>query len=432
MGKDSILESVRHYLEEGADHIFIYDKSPADDIKQELKCLDNRFYSVYNDSRVLDKAVKKNTALKGLGTQIGYQHMLYDVIKEKTDWLAVVDSDEFITSRAMPNTTIRAMIKSKLFKCAVISVPYLLFSWGATKTTPRNDLRKTLNYRWSFDPRFSVKEAATAASLSRSFPGEQRSSYDAENTPAGGVRHHHSQHSFRDRHDFVENRLLFRTASVTEFDQHHAMLKSDEDVVCVPHTERQLQCAKDPMVSKRFCPSFTQYQSVDESMKYTAMHEKDVDKLLLGCFHYQVKSWADWADLKTARSQPLSLEDDKRYATTANRMNVQDDFMTKVRAPARLNHIAQVGADKTMARCVDYFAMGGGSPSSGSTVSFGPTSSPGASTTPEGVAKVLPTDPLQTAAGSKPHLHPQPLSSHGHKPAGGAAKVSEPCPSEML
>ena len=100
----------------------------------------------------------------------------------------MVDSDEFITSRAAPEKTLREMILEKYSDCGIISIPWLLYSWGTVQHTSKNNVRRALNYRWGYDKRYNIENITMV--------------------------------KFRNRDEFIESKVIFRT----DFVPHHSNL----------------------------------------------------------------------------------------------------------------------------------------------------------------------------------------------------------------
>ena len=339
-----LLEQVKHYLEEGADHIFIFDDDSSDATRSVLgSCVDAAHVTVY-DRTHFDSAqrLSQHEAYSRMYNEMGLRH--------RTRWLAVVDADEFISSRSQPHATVRELLNSSsLSSCDIISVPWILYAWGDVQHTPSNNLRYTLNYRAGYDQRFS-----------KGVEGETK---------------------FRERWDGENNKVIFRTRRVADYRETHSARLADHEqggLLCVPHTAPQLECAAQTartsglntsafhnIVHKsarnfldqynssqglpQFCPFSNRYRGMN-SLWRTFIMEEDVPQLELACFHYRVKSQDDWAR-KSAGGRFNAWEYKGQTESAANRADIHDDFMSSVRRPAREAHPDFLRAEELMSSC---------------------------------------------------------------------------------
>ena len=301
--------------------------------------MDPKYYSVYHEG---------DFPLQSSQQQLVIYSQMYHRIRKYTDWLAVVDVDEFITSRALPDMTIRELLESRLNSCALISVPWILFSWGNHSHTPRNRLRSELQWRWGYDQQFAMNVKGN---------------------------------KFHDRVNQVEVKMIFRTSKVFKFKVHHAQFNEKvQPFICIPHIEDHMSCAEHikeyPELSghdlatitntpagrnanftdavepsrQRGCPLHNRFRAGRHSLLSIALREADIDKLLLACFHYRIRSLDDW-QRKIDPSRLFSEKYQDANISIANRLDIHDDFMTAKREPARIGHAAQTNASLAMSKC---------------------------------------------------------------------------------
>lgn len=275
-------------------------------------------------------------------------------VRHRTKWLAVVDADEFISSRATPHLTVRELLKSNLADCGIVSIPWILFSWGNQTHDPQNQFRDTLFYRMGYDEQYDMHAA--------------------------------DDFKFRERWNGESNKVIFQTSKVSEYKLTHNARFTDEEnggLVCIPSTDTMLKCASDiedkldldafrAAVVKpekvfedihgnnqslpAYCPYSTRFIGVRSTYR-TYINEQDIPKLLLGCFHYRVKSQDDW-NRKTLGQRFNAWEYDDQYVKYANRLDVYDDFMVSVRKPARENHADYMKAAAMFQKCPSkYFGV---------------------------------------------------------------------------
>ena len=229
----SILEFIQHYLEEGADHIFIYDDQSVDELVSVLGCIDAQFFTIFTSS-----------SFKGLKNNLprNVNEKMYEMIRPQTHFLIVVDVDEFITSRSSPQLTIRDILLKNYSNCGIISVPWLLFSWGNATEIVRNNGRYSLFHRWGYHERYAVAEV-------------------------------HEDSAHRNRHNGAENKIIISTAHVPFLQRgYHASFERDQipsnvfdssssnststsssgssgdgsasGLVCIPHDNGLMACTK--------------------------------------------------------------------------------------------------------------------------------------------------------------------------------------------
>ena len=203
-------EFVRHYLEEGVDHFFVYNSMNAPHVQRELDCIDSKYYTV----------------LPHVGDQFKIatvRQNVYEMVRNQTEWLAVVDPDDFISSRAYPNNTIRELLDGGNHAvCKIITVPSINYAWGNTQETPVGNVRTTLTHRWGYEPKHNYTLARKTAKSNK----------------------------FADSFERAKNRLIVNTQHVRSIRTNSATLYK-RDNICVASTAAYMSCAhfaQDPAV----------------------------------------------------------------------------------------------------------------------------------------------------------------------------------------
>lgn len=289
----TMMEFIRHYLEEGVDHFFIHGKEPMDALVNNLKCIDSNLYTIYSEADF-----KRKDA--------------YKAVKSKAEWLIVAEMDDFISSRSLPGKTIKEFLTEEFKDCEVVQVPQLQFSWGDVKSTPTNHLRDSLPYRWGLDAKYS------------------------KNTTE-------KSYKFRDINERVANKVIVHTDKVDNVRSSVAFLKRQEDI-CIAFDGSELSCNGESDQSA-YCPPRKRYNA-RHSDKGVQLREVDVPHLQLASHHYRYGSDAEW--------NAKLLDSDRLYPhdkTFANRVDVKDAFFKEFRTPARVRHTQQQKADAIMRNC---------------------------------------------------------------------------------
>jgi len=203
-------EFVRHYLEEGVDHFFIYNSLNALHVHHELDCIDSKYYTVIPHT---SDTFKISTVRRDM----------YEMVRNQTEWLAVVDPDDFISSRAYPNSTIRELLNGGNHAvCKIITVPVINYAWGNTQETPVGNVRTTLTHRWGYESKHNYTLARKVAKSSK----------------------------FADSFEKAKNRLIVNTQHVRSIRTNSATLYK-RDNICVASTAAYMSCAhfaQDPAV----------------------------------------------------------------------------------------------------------------------------------------------------------------------------------------
>ena len=145
----SILEVVRHYIEEGVDHVYILNDRSTDKFRERLSCVPRERYSVWNLAMATDYG----------GHDLPDQHDVLTAMiptwRSETEWVIVVDADEFVASRSHPSLTIQEVLRLPILsKCDEVIMPWIRFVWGNLTTTPSN-IRTSHLWRFGYGEQFS-------------------------------------------------------------------------------------------------------------------------------------------------------------------------------------------------------------------------------------------------------------------------------------
>lgn len=297
-----ILEYFRHYFEEGVDHVFIIDDGSTDGTIEKLSCINNQYYTILSH-------VSRITGPGSIKVQRQAYHNVFPTLQNLTTWLVIVDTDEFISSRKFPHLTLKQLLQTSFSNCSMVSAPWIMYAFGNHIETPIGSVRSSLDYRWSFDPTYA------------------RNVTNVESKAA-------------DIHQGIENKQIYHTDSISDVDVHTGMLRKTGSI-CGPFHPYHHNClAGNCMIEK---PQKAGGKGPIR-MKIT---ENDVDNLLLACHHYRITSLNDFkrkTQSKRVHSWLYTLND-------SNRMDVHDNYMTRVRAAARTNHPQQKIADNIFFDC---------------------------------------------------------------------------------
>lgn len=332
-------EFVRHYLEEGVDHFFIYNSYNIPHVHSELACIDAKYYTVI-------------PRLGNGTTATPMRQNVFNMVQPRTKWLAMVDSDDYISSRSHPGKTLREILETGLHTaCDLISIPTINYAWGETNDTPVGNIRSTLTHRWGYDRKYAESHSNKA--------GKKGSS------------------KFADTYEKVRNRVIFQALKVRTVGTNSATLLKRGNM-CVASAQETQSCTRmfavadnntdttvAPAVASdttaivtggsppppvnalpKYCPERNIYRS-KRSTSFQYMTEADIPALTLACHHYRIPSWQEWH--RRARLQPHLYRDSD--IEQANRQDVRDEFMLD-RGLHRKYHVLQKTADGAMSGCV--------------------------------------------------------------------------------
>ena len=286
--EDDVLEEfVVHYVDEGAEHVFILDdQSRAGSVRAALVNVSTDLYTVVRTSFALN-----NHGAGAYSSQAAVLTAALPFLRGVTKWVAVVDADEFIASRAFPGRPVAAILREELQMCDSVSVPWIIYSWGGRQhDPPRGELRATLKTRWDF---------VTRMASSRVDPSKFRD--------AGGLIQ-----KFRDRVDAIEVKSIFQVSEVCALNQHVPRLwplRRANTTTCVTNARVDFSKPTSTGYNVHFSKPCATGTSTDAKARgatralcnkeyrnrsFVAVREVDVNALLLATHHYRVTSEDAW------------------------------------------------------------------------------------------------------------------------------------------
>ena len=174
-------EFVKYYLSQGADMIYIID----DHSKVE-----------YSESVLNNNKVK---IIEGKYMSIDQEkdlNILYNLIKNKTKWVCIVDQDEFITTRLNKNKTICDELRTTFQDTDCVKIPWVMFC-SNSQHEPKNILDITT--RWDHDKKHP---------------------------------HPFNNHKSRCRYNEIEGKCIFKTESFNSVSVHYPTNSSKPQIIC--------------------------------------------------------------------------------------------------------------------------------------------------------------------------------------------------------
>jgi len=130
-------EFVEYYLSQGADRIFI---------------LDDHSSLSYGESVLREPRVTILPAHSFAENEMRAADQLYQRIRSQSEWFAVVDADEFITTKRNPHWTIRDELAYNFRDVDCIKVPWVMMSGNGRERDPASLLGEII-HRWDHDRR---------------------------------------------------------------------------------------------------------------------------------------------------------------------------------------------------------------------------------------------------------------------------------------
>ena len=350
------------------DHFFFYDDGSSDGTLEALRdCVSPILYTVYNSSFIaatdpesLSRYSNSNRKPQ-MHQWVIYSKLYARVVRAKTQWLAIIDVDEFITSRSHPHLTIKELLQQQpsqqsgappparaaasfhevgqLSNCDVISVPWIMFSWAGRQHTPRNAARYALDYRWGYGQQFAIRLHSDPPLEAPPPPTPQPVDLrhlGPNSRQAGPKKAPRRRSHFFNKVEAEFNKVLVRTDRVGSVSLHNAR-PSQKGFVCIPHTSSSLHCARNstraqvqqqdlaafaPVMQDwarsggrfrdasgsyeglpEWCPPLNRFHALD-SFPRTLLREEDLDGLQLAVFHYRIKSDDEWRRKKGEPPKP--------------------------------------------------------------------------------------------------------------------------------
>ena len=129
-------EFIPYYLSQGVDKIYLLDDSSTEPYDRSITSNPNiTFISV--------------TKARESGDIKADVRAFYPKLRN-TEWLIVVDADEFITTRLNKDHTIRDELETTFKEADCIQIPWIMFGSSGHRTTPKSILKSCV-YRWNQD-----------------------------------------------------------------------------------------------------------------------------------------------------------------------------------------------------------------------------------------------------------------------------------------
>lgn len=142
-----LLEFVNHYFYEGVDFIYIIDDNLNFEIPAEI----------LHDGRI--SVIKAQVWTEDNNSfqyaQMLDVNMLFEQIREESEWFISVDADEFITTVKHPSRTLRDELLTTFKNADCVKVPWVMMASGGREKDPDSLLTETV-YRWDHDKRHPV------------------------------------------------------------------------------------------------------------------------------------------------------------------------------------------------------------------------------------------------------------------------------------
>jgi hypothetical protein len=315
-------EFVRHYLEEGVDHFYIHNAKDYSRTYSELACVDNTYFTV------LPTLGTTNTA--------HLRSLIYDMVRNESKWIIMVDSDDFMGSRANPSDTLRSVLEVGALaeKCEIVAVPTLTFIVNDAQRASINKVRSSFVHREGYDESRAIVPRETAA-----LPVGL---YSAASKSAGEKKFSSAQLS---RYNAARNRMIYKTSAVKALSglSGQARKSSKRHRICVSSVQRTLSCVgktvaaiyprlpaevvRDKTVAQlvansslsllplpKYCPRFNKYRA-RHSDQYTHLEEADVEYLSLANHRYELLQQPSASSAFSASSAALGGKPSSSHPT---------------------------------------------------------------------------------------------------------------------
>ena len=131
-------EFVNHYLNEGVDEIYVIDDNSKEgqyeDVSSCVKVHIVTIFDIYDINK--------------------FPNILYNKIKDKFDWVIIVDMDEYITTKKNIHNTLRQELLTTFKDADCVIVPWIMMAFNGIKKNP-DCLLETNNYRWDHNKKHS-------------------------------------------------------------------------------------------------------------------------------------------------------------------------------------------------------------------------------------------------------------------------------------
>lgn len=123
--KPILEEWIEHYLSEGVDHFYLIDNDSTDN------------YQIITDRYVKNNLVEINLDSRPHMQEAHYNTYYLEKVKKESDWVMIVDLDEFIYGRKQAKT-IKDYLKTLADNVAQVYVPWKLFGSNGHLIQPNN------------------------------------------------------------------------------------------------------------------------------------------------------------------------------------------------------------------------------------------------------------------------------------------------------
>ena len=225
-----VTEFVNYYLNQGVDKIYIIDDNSDNDIYKEVLNISN-VKIIFNKNFI----IKHNDINKRFGQFYGC-NKLYKKIKNKYEWIIVVDMDEYITTRKHITSTIREELETTFIDSMCIKIPWVMMASNSIKKNPKS-LLKTNIYRWNHNN----KHINTETHLNK----------------------------FRCRYNNIEVKCIFKPKYFKNIFMHHPLHPISKNVIIVDGIYNR-KANLDPF--------------------YQNLRENNIQEGYLLCYHYRIVS----------------------------------------------------------------------------------------------------------------------------------------------
>lgn len=217
------------------EHFYIYDDNPESGaVIHALSCIDHGFYSIFTQRD-----------LQGLPSDHRHQQQVFKSmynflgVRKGTEWLLIVDVDEFVTSRNQPELPLSSILQDYFSKCDIISIPQIVFSPRLSNSS--NNFHK-----------LQIGSSGAAVDGSRRYRLNYRIQYDtmlrtvASNWRPTGNEGSVDSAILRTIREGSMNKVLIRTAAVNAFKGGNYAIFEDAVYgghVCIPRLHGRMECA---------------------------------------------------------------------------------------------------------------------------------------------------------------------------------------------
>lgn len=218
-------EFLHYYLSEGVSRIYVLD--------------DNSTYPISISAQLKDR-VGLFKARRMANDELADANELYAVIRKESYWFALLDADEFVTTRRNPKQTVTDCLRSTFSGVDCVKVPWVMMASGGRENDPQSLLLENV-HRWNHDSRHP---------------------------------HPHNWHKGRCRYEAIEVKSFFRGNAFASIGSPHHPAESINNIRCVDSI-RGAKAELDPF--------------------HANLRERDIMDGHLLCYHYRFASRQSYA-----------------------------------------------------------------------------------------------------------------------------------------